>query len=237
MGRNTFIDPWLKKGSRDSSLPSGLKLVCAYELHLGVDSVAEALFYCVDNNQHQLWAVAVYSDKMLNAIHLKQPNRIPGGLTLHSGLAVSLSDSSPDSTQMLDLLELLVVSRAGCGWPSNFLKRGLLCREDFDNKINKIEMELNQIREQTFGESIGNPLIEKARKLRLKPEPCGTAGHQWKARCPETHHYLYISTDSNTFGCGYCRRKGGVKELINFASERKARYGSCKYNLSEQIAS
>ena len=237
MGRNTFIDPWLKKGSRDSSLPSGLKLVCAYELHLGVDSVAEALFYRVYNNQHQLWAVAVYSDKMLNAVHLKQPNRIPGGLTLHSGLVVSFSDSPTSSPQLLELLEFLVVSRGGYGWPSSFLKRGLLCRKDFDNKINKIEMELNQIREQTFGEGIGNPLIEKARKLRLNPEPCGTASHQWKARCPETHHYLYISTDSNTFGCGYCKRKGGLKELVNFVSERKARYGSGKYTLSGQIAS
>jgi hypothetical protein len=40
----------------------------------------------------------------------------------------------------------------------------------------------------------------------------------WSALCPGTNHSLMISTNDNTFGCGYYKRRGGPEELRTFVS-------------------
>lgn len=64
-----------------------------------------------------------------------------------------------------------------------------------------------------------SPLVETARMLGLGPRPQGEAAHQWTARCPRGSHPILISTSSEQFGCPWCRRKGGVDELLAFAAE------------------
>lgn len=74
-------------------------------------------------------------------------------------------------------------------------------------------------------------IVAAARTAGLGPEP--SAGHegQWHARCPGTNHNLMLSTSTETFGCGYCRRKGGPQELVAFAARRA---GTRRILLSDQ---
>lgn len=60
-----------------------------------------------------------------------------------------------------------------------------------------------------------------ARKLGLFPQPTGTGPDLWQARCPGAGHPLYVNAEVNEFGCGWCRCKGGVKDLRVFVNERK----------------
>ena len=65
-------------------------------------------------------------------------------------------------------------------------------------------------------------IILVARELELNPQPTGTGPDYWQATCPMTNHPLYINAAENEFGCGWCKRKGGIKELRAFVKERRA---------------
>jgi hypothetical protein len=60
------------------------------------------------------------------------------------------------------------------------------------------------------------PIITMARELKLNPKPAGHNKSAWIAACPRGSHWIMISPQLNEFGCGYCCRKGGPKELKEF---------------------
>jgi len=65
-----------------------------------------------------------------------------------------------------------------------------------------------------------SPILEAAMACgNLRPAGQNTTA--WMANCPcGGQHWIMISTESNSFGCGYCRRKGGPEELRRFCEER-----------------
>lgn len=65
------------------------------------------------------------------------------------------------------------------------------------------------------------PILVAARELGLEPRPSGTGPWSWYARCPGTKHEILVQAKNGEFGCGYCRRRGGVEELQAFAGERQ----------------
>ena len=67
------------------------------------------------------------------------------------------------------------------------------------------------------------PIIQAAKRLGLSPAPSGTSPTAWQARCPGANHQLYISSKSNTFGCGWCKREGGPEALKQFVEDRAHR--------------
>ena len=79
----------------------------------------------------------------------------------------------------------------------------------------------DEMRRQTEDAERRNPsrILAAARQAGLGPEPVGGKG-QWRTHCPGTNHALMISTTSETFGCGYCRIRGGPDDLIEFAAGR-----------------
>ncbi len=66
-------------------------------------------------------------------------------------------------------------------------------------------------------------IVAAARAAGLSPEPDGRRAHQWIASCPGGHHSIMLSTGSETFGCGYCKQKGGPDKLASFVARRRAR--------------
>lgn len=67
-----------------------------------------------------------------------------------------------------------------------------------------------------------NELIKFCREIGLNPQPAGTGPANWKANCISGgSHFLMISTESNTWGCGYCRKKGGIEELKEWHQNKK----------------
>jgi hypothetical protein len=97
----------------------------------------------------------------------------------------------------------------------------MIDKERFDlckKKANEIiDERINKIKEA----GKNHPLIRYCSDRNLYPEPEGSSPHNWQANCPSDRaHHFYISTHSSTWGCGYCKRKGGLEELKEWMKER-----------------
>jgi len=59
-----------------------------------------------------------------------------------------------------------------------------------------------------------NDLINFCRTINLNPIPDGIHASNWIANClSKGNHQMLLSTLTNEWGCGYCRKKGGLPEL------------------------
>lgn len=69
-----------------------------------------------------------------------------------------------------------------------------------------------------------NELIIYCKSIGLNPEPNGSGPTNWEANCLSGgQHRLMISTESNEWGCGYCKRKGDINSLQKwYESKNKA---------------
>lgn len=103
--------------------------------------------------------------------------------------------------------------------PGRFIAPGLLSKTDFDFVIGSIKDEIRSNRQDAS--KAKSEIISTAEELGLNPEPPFLSPGIWSATCPRTNHHLYLSSVSNTFGCGYCGMKGGPGELEEFVKERR----------------
>jgi len=216
-----YADPWLRKGRKDARLPGDARLACAYELYLVVDWFDEAAFFRRTEKTDELWIGSGESSPERSA---------PGDGKACAGdfVAEKLSDigcvyavrrKGDERAACLRLLERLFRARVGFAWPDRFVAPGIVDRSGFENLVGRIEKDLKINREKA--RSRETEIVRAARKLGLFPQPTGTGPGLWQARCPGTGHPLYINAAVNEFGCGWCRRKGGIKELRAFVNERK----------------
>jgi hypothetical protein len=59
-----------------------------------------------------------------------------------------------------------------------------------------------------------NDLINFCRTINLNPIPDGIHASNWIANClSKGNHQMLLTTLTNEWGCGYCRKKGGLPEL------------------------
>jgi hypothetical protein len=121
----------------------------------------------------------------------------------------------------LNLLDRLFYARLGFNWPEEFIAGGIVNKSAFDSLVGRIEHELEDNAQKA--RETETEIIKVARELGLSPKPTGTGPTYWWARCPETNHHLYINAAEDSFGCGWCKRKGAVEELRAFVRERKDR--------------
>ena len=101
-----------------------------------------------------------------------------------------------------------------------FLESDMISENDF-NIIRKRGSERMAERKNKIKEIGQNhPLIIYCAEQKLYPEPEGHSPHSWKANCPSgRQHHIMISTSSpedHSWGCGYCKKKGGLEELKNW---------------------
>jgi hypothetical protein len=67
-----------------------------------------------------------------------------------------------------------------------------------------------------------NELIKYCKSIGLNPEPEGSSPTNWEANCLSGgQHRLMISTKSNEWGCGYCKRKGDINSLREWYESKK----------------
>jgi hypothetical protein len=101
-----------------------------------------------------------------------------------------------------------------------FQKSKLLTKHEFARIIKAIQDEKLAITEQA--KSNETPLIEYLRLQNLSPEPSGNNPNSWMANCPcGGQHHIYVVTTEDTWGCGYCKRKGKLPELKIWLAEIK----------------
>jgi hypothetical protein len=80
------------------------------------------------------------------------------------------------------------------------LKQGISLMDEKDNLALKLNTE--------------NELIKYCKSIGLNPQPEGSIPTNWEANCVSgRNHKLMISTLSNEWGCGYCKKKGDINSL------------------------
>jgi len=215
------LDLWTQS-EEDVPIPRDAMFACAHELPMGFGALEEALYYHDGTDREELWSMgseAPLDPQLLKGTHKlywaqvvegRPPRRLVWR-EKHGGSAVGC----------LDLLRQLVVARVGYLWPGGFLAGGIIEEQEFLELIGAIEAQLDE--NQALAREQESPIVQVARDLQLNPEPEGTAPQRWWARCPGTGHRLMISSSSDSFGCGYCARKGGVEELRAFVEERRSK--------------
>ena len=86
--------------------------------------------------------------------------------------------------------------------------------------IENIRKQKNQIREK----GKDHPIILYCAEKKLHPEPEDHSPDSWKANCPSgRQHHIMISTSSpsnHNWGCGYCKKKGGLEELKQWVEKK-----------------
>jgi hypothetical protein len=82
----------------------------------------------------------------------------------------------------------------------------------------KDELERNSRAAKAAQQQQKAQIVEVANELGLSPRPAGHNDSAWIADCPRRTHTLMLSPALNTFGCGYCCRKGDAAELRAFAA-------------------
>lgn len=172
-------------------------LVCEYVLDVGVDCFDEAAYFRRSGGTDELW--------FRNDLHMERPVFAP--------------TAGEPSAAARRLLEQSIRGSWGAQYPSRFLRAGLVAEADLKAIVATITGEYESRAAQA--RSIASRLVEVARELGLGPEPTGTGGTHWQARCPGTNHPLYIQAAAESFGCGWCKQKGGEAELRKFVAERK----------------
>lgn len=107
-----------------------------------------------------------------------------------------------------------------------FLESEMISEKEF-YKIKKRGSERMVERKNKIKEIGQNhPLIIYCTEHKLYPEPEGHSPYNWKANCPSgRQHHIMISTSSpeeHSWGCGYCKKKGGLEELKQMMQTKKS---------------
>ena len=198
----TKADFYLKqRGSR--TFPASATLLLTYVAHLdmGFEDVRSVYLHS-RGGVHEVWQETGYGSR--------------GRLFAYRGPAWS-----PEVSR--EIIRTLVRERSPFEVAGALVRPGLVHAEEWGAQVEEFAQEIaanhRAAREAIAGTP--SPIIDTARELGLGPVPHGSSATDWQAGCPGTNHPLYISTISNEWGCGWCRRKGGGDELRAFVRERR----------------
>ena len=198
-----YVSAWRPKEAEVPACASGsLQLGCVYKLNFGIDTVDEAVHFRRDSVYDELWVEDPFGHIVWLGVRMKRQRR-------------------SRRASCLAMLERLVRARAGYAGPDAVRVPGLIGAADLEALNAKLHAERMAAR-QAADAWRSTPIICVATELGLSPCPSGGKPTSWEARCPGTNHPLRIEAKSEVWGCGWCRRKGGIEELRQFAEERRS---------------
>lgn len=95
-----------------------------------------------------------------------------------------------------------------------FIYSDVFSHQQFDELYQaaiKLKEEKNQLEIQLNSES---KIIKYCKSVQLNPRPAGGNPNNWEASCPSgANHSIMISAEFNSWGCGYCKKKGYINLL------------------------
>ena len=215
---------WGKDAESSAALPEDAVALCAYELFVMAILDMDQIAYIRQTARgDELWMVTEETP-------YENPNRASANEI--AKLEILLLNQSRQAMRVLTMTHTDSILRSGmfllseyfdavCGFysPVKFLAKGLLLRHDYE-EIN--ERQNDTIRKnQAAARKRKTKIIKVATQLGLHPQPPLLNPEIWSAQCPGTGHQLYINARENEFGCGYCCRKGGPKDLKAFVASRR----------------
>ncbi len=215
---------WGKDAECSEVLPENAVVLCAYELLVQAIADMDQIAYIHSTaTQDELWMVT--EEMLFDNFKEASVDETSEVDTLFQGQSKQamrvLTMNHTDSAFSSGMFLLSEYFDAVCGFysPVKFLAEGLLLRSDYE-EINQRQQ--NTIRtNQAAARKRETKIIKVATQLGLHPQAPLLNREIWSARCPGTGHHLYINARKNQFGCGYCCRKGGPKELKAFVASRK----------------
>ena len=117
------------------------------------------------------------------------------------------------------LLEFLSFPGNFCGTPM-YVQSQMINKQEFESVL-KRAISIIQVRRDNAWKK-KTAIIDICVNSGLDPEPAGHNDNAWLARCPtKGNHHIMISTTTDEWGCGYCKRKGGISELLEWLAESK----------------
>lgn len=130
------------------------------------------------------------------------------------------------SANLKAVLESFLVNLMSYRWnfagTPSYVSSEVFTEAEFDAMLKKGIAVMDERDLRTIKSGYNNELIKYCQAAGLNPEPEGGGAHNWTANCPSGgHHQIMISTKSNQWGCGYCKKKGGLPELRVFNSNKK----------------
>ena len=214
------VDPWLQdQGDYKNykGIPEDAVFACAYYIYTNpfYDSV-EAAFLRRAGEKDELWVASWDYEFKLPLPDYSRQGQFEG-----FGCKVIAPREGDTASACHRLLGHLFRSRVGYVGYSHFAQRGIIAESEYKGIIDALKQELDQYVKAAHANR--SPIVDTAEGLGLCPEPTGRGPYSWSANCPGTSHHLFISTESDTFGCGYCRRKGGSDELRDFVWDRRSK--------------
>ncbi len=215
--KDVKLDPRLKKEYENYEIiPEDAVFACAYFAFLNPFDYVEAVFIRRTQELDELW-VAVWSYETYGGL-LDYSDREQYDNFGCKKVALPHGD---EASSCRGLLNRHFRSQVGFSGPSDFIQSGIITEPEYRGIIDGLKYELDQFAQKA--RSNRSEIIDVAEELGLFPEPTGTGPHSWRATCPRTSHPLFICTEGNTFGCGWCKRKGGLEELRDFVKERRSK--------------
>lgn len=119
------------------------------------------------------------------------------------------------------LIDLMAYNGNFCGHPI-YESSEIFSEEEF-NLIREKGNEIILIKKElAIKENLENELIKYCLSKNLNPQPEGSSGTNWISQCPSGgKHHIFISTKSNQWGCGYCKKKGDLMDLIIWVENKR----------------
>lgn len=161
--------------------------------------------------------------------HICSPEEISIQLKIHNGYSGKFEreifDRFPITSNATDeksilcqfLIDFLCTPGAFYGYPC-YIESNLFSYDEFEELKKRSNEIIRERKEKIRNEGKDNPLIQYCESKGLQPEPEGLPNN-WQANCPSGgQHHIMISTASNQWGCGYCKKKGGLEELKEFVN-------------------
>jgi len=192
-GIDPFGEPELS--APGSTHPPDATYVAGIEVSFGVDTIDED-YYIVElpGERYELWRWRLGSENVVARLSIRE------------------GDLRNAARQLLERVCLVSAAFVGFG---NLVQPGLVDEAGWRSILAKIDNETAAVdRADPHG------LIHLADELSLMPKPVPGHAPFFQANCPRGHHWIYINADTGSWGCGYCRRKGGAKELRSFVARR-----------------
>jgi hypothetical protein len=187
-----------------------LEIIGGWDSNVGIDTVQSLLYLIRTKDQDWLEAVAKYSNQIISRNYV-----------------ASIPRHGSKREAAARLVDAYVRSRVHYEWPVRPYRSGLLAKGELEGIVGAIAELLERNSEMAAEKQRRReaPIIKMARELGLDPRPAGQNDSARMANCPQSsNHWIMISSEHDTFGCGYCRRKGGPQELRAFCNDVRHRH-------------
>jgi len=190
--------PWLHKPSQP--IPKTAQYIALADMDCHVDNFDSRLYFRRTRKKDELWV---------------DPDL--GG----TGCVVSCLKHGEPLEGALRVLGIHLASIGGFTFARSITEAGTRLAGHGDAMRQALSDALHTNRNSVKENGTDSEIVAAARKLGLHPEPTGNGPSQWQAQCPGRGHQLDIGAKSESFGCGYCKVKGGVGELEGLVSARR----------------